>query len=37
MEGGRFILREANDLAPGTPLDNLAAMYHTARIHGRYP
>lgn len=36
-DGGRFILREANDLAPGTPLDNLAAMYETARIDGRYP
>jgi uroporphyrinogen-III decarboxylase len=33
MEGGRFILREANDLAPGTPLQNLAAMYQTAHMH----
>lgn len=30
-EGGRFILREANNLAPRTPLDNLAAMYAEAR------
>lgn len=37
MEGGRFILREANDLAPCTPLANLQAMYATAREHGRYP
>jgi uroporphyrinogen-III decarboxylase len=36
MDGGRFILREANDLAPGTPLANLAAMYQTARTHGQY-
>jgi hypothetical protein len=36
MDGGRFILREANDLAPGTPLENLAAMYETARTHGQY-
>jgi len=36
MQGGRFILREANDLAPGTPLANLAAMYQTARTHGQY-
>jgi hypothetical protein len=36
MQGGRFILREANDLAPGTPLANLAAMYQTARTYGRY-
>jgi hypothetical protein len=35
-EGGRFILREANDLAPGTTLENLAAMYDTARKFGRY-
>ena len=37
MEGGRFILREANDLAPCTPLANLQAMYATAKEHGRYP
>jgi hypothetical protein len=36
MQGGRFILREANDLAPGTPLANLAAMYQTARTFGQY-
>lgn len=36
MDGGRFILREANDLAPGTPKENLAAMYRTAREFGRY-
>jgi uroporphyrinogen-III decarboxylase len=36
MDGGRFILREANDLAPGTPLANLAAMYEAARTFGRY-
>ncbi len=37
MDGGRFILREANDLAPCTPLANLQAMYATAREYGRYP
>jgi hypothetical protein len=36
MEGGRFILREANDLAPGTPLSNLEAMYAAGRRYGRY-
>jgi len=36
MEGGRFILREANDLAPGTPQENLEAMYQTARGHSLY-
>ena len=30
-DGGRFVLREGNNLAPGTPLANLAAMYETAR------
>lgn len=36
LEGGRFILREANDLAPCTPLANLQAMYATAKEYGRY-
>lgn len=35
-EGGRFILREGNDLAPGTPEENLKAMYETARRVGQY-
>lgn len=35
-EGGRFILREANDLAPGTPLENTRAMYEAARRYGVY-
>jgi hypothetical protein len=35
-EGGRFILREANDLAPGTPLANLDAMYAAGRRYGVY-
>ncbi len=37
MRGGRFILREANDLAPRTPIPNLQAMYQTARAFGVYP
>lgn len=36
MEGGRFILREGNNLAPGTPIDNLQAMYETCRQFGNY-
>ncbi len=36
MEGGRFILREGNNLAPGTPLENLWTMYETAKAFGRY-
>ena len=34
-EGGRFVLREANNLAPHTPFANLAAMYETAREWSR--
>ena len=36
MRGGRFIMREANNLAPGTPLENLRAMYETTKEFGRY-
>ncbi len=36
MAGGRFVLREANDLAPQTPLANLEAMYQAARQFGVY-
>jgi methylthiol:coenzyme M methyltransferase len=28
-EGGKFILREGNNLAPGTPLENIQMMYDT--------
>lgn len=35
-EGGRFILREGNNLSPGTPLENVRAMYETVRREGRY-
>ena len=36
MAGGRFILREANNLPPGCPAENLAAMYRACLEHGRY-
>lgn len=36
MEGGRFILREGNNLAPGTPSENLMAMYQAAKEFGVY-
>ena len=36
MEGGRFILRDANNLAPRTPEANLAAMYRACLERGRY-
>ena len=35
-DGGRCVLREGNNLAPGTPLANLAAMYETARTWGAH-
>lgn len=31
LEGGRFLLREGNNLAPYTPLANTEAMYHAGR------
>lgn len=36
MEGGRFILREANNLAPCTPVENLLAMYEAGKEFGTY-
>ncbi|MHB1356537.1 MAG: uroporphyrinogen decarboxylase family protein [Anaerolineae bacterium] len=36
MEGGRFILREGNNLPPLVPEANLAAMYQACLDHGRY-
>ena len=36
MEGGRFILREANDLPPRIPLENTRIMYETTKQFGRY-
>ncbi len=35
-EGGRFILREANNLAPCTPLENIEAMYKAGRDFGKF-
>ena len=35
-EGGKFILREGNNLAPGTPEENVAAMYEAAKEYGTY-
>jgi hypothetical protein len=37
MRGGRFILKEANDLAPGVPLENMQAMYAAVHDAGIYP
>ncbi|MCE0521540.1 MAG: hypothetical protein LV480_01345 [Methylacidiphilales bacterium] len=35
LEGGFFALREGNNLAPGTPLENTEALYHAGREFGR--
>jgi uroporphyrinogen-III decarboxylase len=35
-DGGRFVLRDANNLAPCTPIEHLAAMYETAKEFGTY-
>ena len=37
LRGGRFILREGNNLPPATPYANLAAMYTAAFKWGTYP
>lgn len=36
MAGGKFVLREGNNLAPGTPEENVAAMYAACQEFGRY-
>lgn len=37
MRGGRFIFKEANDLAPCVPLENMQSMYRAVHDFGRYP
>ena len=36
MEGGKFVLREGNNLSPGIPEENVAAMFVAAKEFGRY-
>jgi len=36
MAGGRFILREGNNLPPLCPPANLEAMYQACLVYGRY-
>ncbi|MCE5219643.1 hypothetical protein LLH03_21685 [bacterium] len=36
LEGGRFVLIAANNMAPCTPVEHVAAMYKAAREFGRY-
>jgi len=35
-EGGKFVLREGNNLAPHTPPEHVRAMYEACREFGRY-
>ncbi len=37
MQGGKFILKEANNVPPAMPLENLAAMYRAVKDVGVYP
>lgn len=34
--GGRFVLREGNNLPPGVPMENIWAMYEAGKEFGRY-
>ena len=34
MDGGKFVLREGNNLAPRTPPENVAAMYEACKESG---
>jgi hypothetical protein len=35
LDGGRVVLREGNNLAPGTPLENTEAMYRAGKEFGK--
>jgi len=35
-DGGRFVLRDANNLPPAAPAENLAAMYQACLDYGGY-
>lgn len=36
MDGGKFILIAANNLAPCTPVENIMALYEAGKKYGRY-
>jgi hypothetical protein len=36
LRGGRFVMKEANNMPPRTPLENIEAMYETVRRLGGY-
>jgi len=37
MKGGKFILHDGNNCAPGTSLEHFQAMVDAGKAHGRYP
>ncbi|HEY3416284.1 MAG TPA: uroporphyrinogen decarboxylase family protein [Armatimonadota bacterium] len=36
MHGGKFVMIAANNLAPRTPVENIAALYQATKHYGRY-
>lgn len=36
MDGGKFVLIAANNMAPCTPVEHVRAMYEAAQVFGRY-
>ncbi|MHB0998454.1 MAG: uroporphyrinogen decarboxylase family protein [Armatimonadota bacterium] len=36
MRGGKFIMKEANNLPPCVPIENISAMYNAVREYGSY-
>ena len=36
MEGGKFVMIAANNLASKTPVENIAALYNATKIYGTY-
>lgn len=36
LRGRRFVMKEANNMPPGTPLENIAAMYRAVKDFGVY-
>ncbi len=35
--GGGFVFNTIHNVQPGTPIENVLALYETVRTHGRYP
>ena len=36
MDGGRFVMIVANNMAPQTPVENIKVMYEATKLYGRY-